>query len=847
MRSQTLPLLYLVALATLPPASYGACTISNTAGDDLSSCDSGTAPGFTDSAGNNTLNISTTGRVTGNVTYGAGNDLVDVNGPSAGIDGNLNQGDGSNIFRLNLGSITGSVSQGSGADVAQISGGQAGAVTQGAGVDSYAQSGGTIASLAQGDGLDTFNMSGGTITGAFEDGDQAKMSGGSIGRVDMKLDNNLFDMSGGRIIGNLVAGFGNDTILISGTAFVGGNISVSGGNDVVTVSGGDVNGQILLSFGNDEFGWTGGNLHSFVLMGAGDDTAVLQNLVNAQLAAAQLVDGGLGVDTLTLDNTKAGDPGLFPNWESIRLDNQSQLTLGGTLKLGDSATGTGSLSIDGTSELLIGTGVIDPFTAGQWVNVTNSGTLNMTTGNTRTSDTLTINGNYTGDNGRLALQSALGADDSPSDKLIINQGTLAGTTALNVTNLGGAGAATLQDGIQVVQALNGASGSGNAFTLVGPVSAGAFDYYLFKGGVTAGTAENYYLRSTIPVVPPGPVIIVPLPTPVPGEPPLPPNPGTEPIPIYRPEVPIYAALFPAAQQLVQGMLGTFHQRMGDQSQQLHTGPFTSGWGRTYGNSTRQSFTGTVSPSLDSSVTGFQVGSDLYASTYDNGLTQRSGFFVGHSTLKGNIKGFNGGWQDKDAGKTTLRGDSLGVYWTLIRANQAYLDLVLMGTRFDGNNESDRGVKMDTRGHNVTASAEVGWPFAGMGNWVVEPQAQLIVGKTKLDKQNDGISDVSYDADTTVTSRLGVRLRGDYQVRSMPLQPYVRANVWHTSAGQNTVTFNDVTAIDTEQKSTTLDLSAGATLKVATGISLYAEVGYNRNLDSNTFNGRQGTVGLRMDF
>ena len=62
-----------------------------------------------------------------------------------------------------------------------------------------------------------------------------------------------------------------------------------------------------------------------------------------------------------------------------------------------------------------------------------------------------------------------------------------------------------------------------------------------------------------------------------------------------------------------------------------------------------------------------------------------------------------------------------------------------------------------------------------------------------------------------------------------------------------MTFNDVTAIDTEQKSTTLDLSVGATLKVATAISLYGEVGYNRNLDSNTFNGRQGTVGLKMDF
>ncbi|MDR9875280.1 autotransporter outer membrane beta-barrel domain-containing protein [Pseudomonas allii] len=845
MRARTLSWLYLIVMAVWPPASYGACTINNGAGDDTSTCDSGTAPGFTDNAGNNTLNITATGRVTGNVTFGAGIDLVDVNGPSAGIDGNLNQGDGANIFRLNLGSITGSVTQGAGADVAQITGGQVGAINQGGGIDSYAQSGGTVAAVAQGDGRDIFRMSGGTITGAFEDGDDAVMTGGTIGRVDMKLDNNLFDMSGGSIIGNLVTGLGNDTILISGTAFVGGNISVSAGDDQVTVSGGEVNGQILLSFGNDHFIWTGGNLHSFVLMGAGDDSALLQNLTSAQLAAAQLVDGGLGTDKLTLDNTKAGDPGLLPNWEAIQLDNGSELTLRGTsLKLGDSSSGTGTLTLDGTSTLWVGTGGIESFTAGQLVTVSNSGVIDMTTGSSSASDSLTIKGNYTGNGGRLELQSVLGGDGSPSDKLVIDQGTLGGTTAISVTNLGGSGAATLQDGIQVVQALNGATGSAGAFSLAGPVSAGAYDYRLFKGGVTAGTAEHYYLRSTVPVQTPGPVIIIPLPGPV--EPPLPPNPGNEPIPIYREEVPIYAALFPAADQIVRATLGTYHERMGDQSrQQSGTGP--GGWGRVYGSSSRQGFAGTVSPTLDSTLKGFNVGSDVYIATDDNGRTERVGLFVGHSVLNGHVKGFNGGWQDRDAGKTTLRADSLGGYWTLISANQAYLDLVVMGSRFNGNNESDRGVKMKTRGRNITASAEVGRPFQLSQDWTVEPQAQLIVGKTRLDSQNDGISDVKYDADTSVTSRLGVRLRGDYHLHDMTWQPYARANVWHASAGDNSVIYNHTTRIDTEQKSTTLEASLGATLQVAPDVSLYGEVGYSRNLDSNTHNGREGTVGLRVAF
>lgn len=135
---------------------------------------------------------------------------------------------------------------------------------------------------------------------------------------------------------------------------------------------------------------------------------------------------------------------------------------------------------------------------------------------------------------------------------MISLGTIKGTTGIHITNLGGAGAATLPDGIQVVQAINGATGSAGAFSLAGPVSAGAFDYYVFKGGVTPGTAENYYLRSTIPVAPIDPVIIVPLPEPVPGTPTLPPNPGITPIPIYRPRFPCMRRCFLPPNRLCKG-------------------------------------------------------------------------------------------------------------------------------------------------------------------------------------------------------------------------------------------------------------------------------------------------------
>ncbi|MGH8413081.1 MAG: autotransporter domain-containing protein, partial [Pseudomonas sp.] len=117
----------------------------------------------------------------------------------------------------------------------------------------------------------------------------------------------------------------------------------------------------------------------------------------------------------------------------------------------------------------------------------------------------------------------------------------------------------------------------------------------------------------------------------------------------------------------------------------------------------------------------------------------------------------------------------------------------------------------------------------------------------LDSQNDGISDVTFDADNSLTARFGARLRGTYQVAHMPLQPYVRTHVWHTLSGTDRVTFNDTTAIDTQQKSTTLNLSMGMTLQVSDALSLYGEAGYDTQLDSNELNGRKTTIGLRLDF
>ncbi|MBZ9748393.1 autotransporter outer membrane beta-barrel domain-containing protein [Mesorhizobium sp. CO1-1-7] len=514
-------LLATTTLMLLPnSAALAACLLVPSPGNDVFTCDSGDSGGsLNDTIGNNTLNFPAggTGQVSGNVTFGPGTDRINMQ--SGTITGTVDQGDGTDFFTIGGGTVAGNVQQG-------------------AGIDDFNMSGGQVGSLNQGDGLDTFTMTGGRIVDFFDDGDRAVITDGRIGRVNMKLDKNYFNMSGGIIDRNLVTGFDQDTIILSGGT-IGGNISVSGGNDSVTITGGTVGGDVLMSFGADNFVWNGGGIiYGAVDLGGDNDTAKLSNLTKANLGGADALNGGLGTDTLTFDNVKLDGISRIQNWETVDATNDTQLTLDGNLVLGDSGTGTGSLNVDAASTLYGGgfNASIQAFTSGQLADVVNAGRIDLTNGSTGATDRLMISGNYTGLGGLLLIQTELGDDSSASDRLVLSGGTASGSTGIAVVNVGGAGAETMQDGIMVVQAVNGATSTSSAFALDVPVAAGAFEYYLFKGGVTAGSAENWYLRSSL-ITPTSPAAAPPAAEPTPAPEPVPPETEPPPPPSALPPVP----------------------------------------------------------------------------------------------------------------------------------------------------------------------------------------------------------------------------------------------------------------------------------------------------------------------
>jgi outer membrane autotransporter protein len=130
-------------------------------------------------------------------------------------------------------------------------------------------------------------------------------------------------------------------------------------------------------------------------------------------------------------------------------------------------------------------------------SVANTGTLSLADTAPAADDVTTVHGNYTGVAGSvLKLDTVLGDSSSASDRLVVS-GDTTGTTRLQVTNVGGLGAATSGNGILVVQ-VNGASNA--SFVLDGsPLVAGQFSYTLHQVGT------NWYLQSAaLPPPPPPP-------------------------------------------------------------------------------------------------------------------------------------------------------------------------------------------------------------------------------------------------------------------------------------------------------------------------------------------------------
>ncbi|WP_321813452.1 MULTISPECIES: autotransporter outer membrane beta-barrel domain-containing protein [unclassified Paraburkholderia] len=572
--------------------------------------------------------------------------------------------------------------------------------------------------------------------------------------------------TGGSAATGLAADGAGSTIVAQGT-----HISTSGASaDGIDVSHG---AQLALDAGSVSV--SGQNANALHLAGAGDATTQTALLANSTLASAQgsAIDVLNGVAVVRLAGGKAAGPALL-TLESVTLPSQIDLLASGSALCGaalmSGAASTGAIAqltlVNGTSWTITGDSILTG------LSLDNS-TVAFASPALAGFHTLTLT-RLTGGNATLVMNTSLGSDTSPTDRVIVNGGAVTGTTGLRFLNAGGRGQVTTY-GIPVIVVLNGGTAPAGSFVQLGRAVAGPYEYHLFRAD-----SGNWLLSSQRILIPPLPPL-PPSPTP-----PAPPGPTPTPVPDYRPEVPVYLANEYAATAM---FIHTLRDRM-------PTLPASgnSAWLRLTGR-TDQGSGPADNYSARTNTIVLQGGGDIMQRAL---FSDADRLHLGAMAAYGNAQsaGYAAGNDAQTSGST--QGYSGGVYatWFADAATQsgAYVDSWFQYAWFDNavNGSDLPGVHYHTQ--RMLASLEGGWAFApGAGaNWQIVPQAQAIwVHRLGVDTTEPNGTTLNAGVGNDLMTRLGVRIVRALELAGALLQCHLTLNWWHDSS-TSSVDFSGVT-------------------------------------------------------
>ncbi|MBJ6986161.1 hypothetical protein JG620_02095 [Devosia sp. MC521] len=226
---------------------------------------------------------------------------------------------------------------------------------------------------------------------------------------------------------------------------------------------------------------------------------------------------------------------------------------------------------------------------------------------------------YFGRDGRLRLNTQLDGDGSPSNLLVIDGGTATGKTTVSINNAGGSGQQTIGDGILVIDTRAGGMTARDAFALGGRVAAGAYEYVLQRGSLTGGDDDDWFLRSHVPIA------------------------AQADIPLYRPEVPLYAPITDLSRRMGMTLVGTLHERVGEQA---GMGPSSDArlmnavWTRAIVEGGRAQWGGELNVNAeDVHLLGLQTGVDIYRGEHEDGRRDHIGVYGALAASKAQVSGY----------------------------------------------------------------------------------------------------------------------------------------------------------------------------------------------------------------
>ena len=466
-------------------------------------------------------------------------------------------------------------------------------------------------------------------------------------------------------------------------------------------------------------------------------------------------------------------------------------------------------------------------------NLANSGDIIVGGAGAAAGNQLHIAGNYSGNDGHITLNTALGDDNSVTDKMIVT-GDTSGTTRVSVNNAGGNGAKTV-NGIEVISVGGKSDGE---FVKDGRIVAGAYDYNLVRG--ENSNSNNWYLTNVL-----GGVV----------------DPGDggdhgdkdEVIKIYRPESAAYSANMAAANNL-------FNTRLHDRLGETHyvdalTGEekVTSMWLRNVGGHTRSSdSSGQMKTQANRYV--MQMGGDLAQWTTDGANRYHLGVMAGYANQQSNSRNHLSG-QKADG---SINGYSTGIYATWLQDNEeksgAYLDSWAQYSWFDNTVKGDSLAAESYKSKGITASLETGYTWKiGEKNeresYYVQPQAQVTWMGVKADeiREQNGTR-VKGTGDGNIQTRLGARafIKGHNSIddgKDRVFQPFVEANWIH-----NTQEFgSELNGVKVSQKGTRNlgELKVGVEGQISKNVNLWGNIG--QQMGDKGYSDTSALLGVKVNF
>ncbi|EFC2235406.1 TPA: autotransporter outer membrane beta-barrel domain-containing protein [Escherichia coli] len=451
--------------------------------------------------------------------------------------------------------------------------------------------------------------------------------------------------------------------------------------------------------------------------------------------------------------------------------------------------------------------------------------------------TLTVKGNYVGNNGQLNIRTVLGDDKSATDRLIV-EGNTSGSTTVYVKNAGGSGAATL-NGIELIT-VNGDESPADAFRQGDArIAAGAFEYQLKQQG------KNWYLTSYQSVNEED--------NSSEGN-----SESTEtPTPVLRPEAGSYVANLAAANTL-------FVMRLNDRAGETrYIDPVTEQerssrlWLRQIGghNAWRDS-NGQLRTTSHRYVS--QLGADLLTGGFTDSDSWRLGVMAGYARDYNSTHSSVSDYRSKGS----VRGYSAGLYATWfaddISKKGAYIDAWAQYSWFKNSVKGDELAYESYSAKGATVSLEAGYGFAlnksfgleaAKYTWIFQPQAQAIwMGVDHNAHTEANGSRIENDANNNIQTRLGFRTFIRTQEKNSgphgdDFEPFVEMN-WIHNSKDFAVSMNGV-KVEQDGARNLGEIKLGVNGNLNPAASVWGNVGVQ--LGDNGYNDTAVMVGLKYKF